>query len=531
VAGGGAVDGGRHRALSALRLLATALLLAAGACSTERAVAPARAPGAPRDFQAAVVELSTVDPDSPATLNTRLDYAEDLAQRAMHGDCNAHLAAAQAQLDVITGSPATRVLFPSGWARVVDAEYRIHRARASCTQDAQSRTRELRAAAEAARRAVPLYGEMLDYRSMAVMQFNLSAVEELLAEHAAAIEALESALAMDQEFGFRDDARENYEQLQRLRGVSAGASQLAAQMREFPDRSVTLRFAWSPGDARVSIRSVRARLVQAAVIESRVQSTLARTVRAGAGGWTVWERPLTAGGDAGVWPSPSAPGLEDAVFSPELLAYPMIEVSSAGDLHGVEDVGAFAEQLRSETETAIREHAPAGANAKDLLHDALEETASAFAPQTIEAEATQAYNLETGMWIGATLRQGVWYETQAVLTMQGNPQLVLRHELQFAYTRPIACDEHSPARRCVELVIRATPDPDVLREILRGLREAPQPVQYVSDRELRLVVDPSTLKPYVHETRRYWYTASGAGARLDRVLESERTTWSATYAH
>jgi tetratricopeptide (TPR) repeat protein len=450
-----------------LRMLAAVLLTAFTACATARAHTERSAPDRRREFQEAIAHLSATEPDSPATLNARLDYVEYLTQDAAGADCGFRLATAQSQLDAVAASRATQVLFPDGWTRAADAEYRIHSARPSCMGDAHARASELRAALAAARRAVDLYRGALDYRSMAVMQFNVSVTEDLLGDHAAAIDALESALAMDRAFGLRDDAQDNYAQLQRLRGGPQDASQIEGQMRTFPDRSVTLRFAWVPGEALVSVSNVRKALVDGAMIESGVQETLRRTVREQGDGWVVSYQPLAADDDAGVWPAAvNAPDLEYAEFPPALLVYPSIEVRSTGVLLGVEDVTAFATRLRSEVEAAIRQHAPPGPQASSRLQKGLQWTRQDFAPERIEAGVTQSYSLQTGMWIGATLRQGVWYETQAPLIVRGvTPALVLTHRLQFAYTQSVPCTAHSLERSCVELVIRATPDADALAAV------------------------------------------------------------------
>ena len=53
----------------------------------------------------------------------------------------------------------------------------------------------------------PSYRDGLDYQSAAIMQFNAAATEHALGDQGdAAISALEAAIAMDRDFGFRDDA-------------------------------------------------------------------------------------------------------------------------------------------------------------------------------------------------------------------------------------------------------------------------------------------------------------------------------------
>jgi len=484
------------------------------------------------------VQLSAADPDSPATLSARLAYAERVADDSRPSRCRRRLAQASSQLAAVRASPATALLFPHGWARALDTEYRIDRLSAACAPDAQTRVRELRAAAAAARRAVELYRDALDDYSMATMQFNVAVVEDELGEHRLALAALESAIAMDREFGFREDAQENYGHLLRFDHEPSGAAHIAARMKDFPERSVTLRFAWSASTARVTIRSDRARLVDGAILTSEAHSELQRTVREGGGHWIVSYRRISASDDAGVWPlAPSVHGLEDSVFTPVLTQLPDIEVSAAGDLERVDDVDAFASRIAEEAEAQIRAHAPHGAHSSGLLARGLAEVPRILAPQIIEAETRQSYSLETAMWIGATLKQGVWYDSDATLMLPGIRTVVLAYRLQFAYTRPVPCPGTSGARTCAELVIHAVPDADALAEYLGSVvQHFGQPLDYASATDLRLVIDPSTLELYVEEVRRYWYAATGArpGAtgkarRHEGLIEAQHRIWSASY--
>ncbi len=119
-------------------------------------------------------------------------------------------------------------MFPEGWARAADDRYRIHQARADCTASPDVRASKLRAAAEAARAAVRLYRDEFDYRSMVILQFNVAASERALGEDAIAVDALVAAIQMDLEYGFRDDAEENYRQLLAWKVEKAEAHRIAA---------------------------------------------------------------------------------------------------------------------------------------------------------------------------------------------------------------------------------------------------------------------------------------------------------------
>src|ERR1700676_893526 len=86
-------------------------------------------------FVAAIEALNAVDPQSPETLDARLQYADFLA-KAETEDCRTRLDTAQSQLDPVRASPAVSLALPWGAARQADLEYQIHFARADCGSNA-----------------------------------------------------------------------------------------------------------------------------------------------------------------------------------------------------------------------------------------------------------------------------------------------------------------------------------------------------------------------------------------------------------
>jgi hypothetical protein len=144
------------------------------------------------------------------------------------------------------------VVLPQGLARAADIEYQIHTALASCAglPDASAnRDAELRAALEAAQHAAALYQDSFDYPAMVTMQFNAALTYRSLGDNAGAMTALEAVIEADREYGFSDDALENYGLLLRWSdsGRDPDPERVAALMRDFPRRSATLSFAWVPG--------------------------------------------------------------------------------------------------------------------------------------------------------------------------------------------------------------------------------------------------------------------------------------------
>ena len=98
------------------------------------------------------------------------------------------------------------------------------------------------------------------------------------------------------------------------------------------------------------------------------------------------------------------------VFAPTLVQIPTFELTHDGDFEAVDDLAAFATTTTSDAQTAIRERAPPGPRTRTLLDEALHAADTAFAPDVIENEVAENYELETAMWIGATLQQGMHYD-------------------------------------------------------------------------------------------------------------------------
>jgi hypothetical protein len=482
------------------------------------------------DFQATIAGLDEFQPNSPATLVARLDYAEFLLQNAA-GPCRQRLDLAQSQVDAVAANPVTQVVFPEGWARPADLLYRIHRDRASCDADSAARVLDLRSALGAAQHAVQLYRDALDYHSMAVMQYNVAVTHQALGDGADALAALQAAIAMDREFGLRADAQDNYALLLKWRGEPAGTDPVIHRMADFPNRSTTLRFAWSAGDVAMALDITHASVIGDQVIHGMGSLAFERHIRAGRDGWVVSTTPSGSQTDPGPWPqeiqSPAGPS---GTFRPTLLQFPTLELTSAGDFKAADDLVAFAARVTHDAQAAIRAHAPAGTRTQELMNQAAHGAQIEFAPTVIANEVSEAYGLETAMWIGATLQQGVNYELTVPLSLPGIAHVIVEQRVDFTFTRELPCTPDAAARSCVELVVRATPLEQPLQEVLASF-QLPQGValHYTSSISMRLVVDPQTLKPYLRDRRRYWYVAVGRQRPNDVLLESDHSELRFTY--
>jgi hypothetical protein len=391
---------------------------------------------------------------------------------------------------------------------------------------------ELLAALEAARRAVTLYRIEFDYHSMVVMQFDSAVTLQQLGAEAAALAALEGALRMDREFGLREDARENYELLLTWRGEPAGSVQVASLMRDFPQRRATLEFGWHPTDARIALDRRRVCLSEGQIAYSRAAAAFEGRITAGeGGGWTVSYAHRLAAYEPGVWPIKQRTKLPQLAFSPAPLAALDFKVSATGGFDGVTDSKSFAARLTARTAALIRAGGPTGHDGPAVTKDALETAAEAVSPGILEAETAENHQVQTAMWVGATLEQGVWYAMSAPLLLPGAPVFAVPQRIEFAFTRRVPCTRGAAEERCVEIVVHATPDQTTVNNLLADMGGASPEYRYMdyaASIDARIVVDPATLLPYAREERIYWYLSVGKSA-AEKILQSEHLVSTTRY--
>lgn len=517
--------------MNANRLLVCVLIsLIACSCSKPRLRESANASPATY-LPEAIAHIERTNPGSPALLNARLAYGDFLLSGAP-GACAQRLVLAQEQLGSVEASLERRALFPDGWARAADLEYRLHLARADCDNPPDRRD-DLLAAADAARRAVELYRNSFDYRAMVIMQFDVAGTLHRLGDTAGAMAALQLALDMDREFGFADDARQNYELLLTWQGRPAGARQIAELMSDFPRRQAILKFGWHPGNAEITIRYSRDCAADGRIVHDRALAAYQRHVEADpSGGWNITYAPRLARYEPGVWPSGKTNAQTAQLYFPPLRVPALdFKVSATGELEGVTHSKAFSASLIARTNGLIKAGAPPDDVGHSAMTRAIEAAGFALSPGMLEATTSEDYQLETAMWIGAKLEQGVWYQISAPLILPGLSRVVLQQQIEFAFTRMVPCTADAGSRSCVEIVIHATPDKEALQDLgadLASMVQGPDFVDYDASIDGRLVLDPATLRSYEREERAYWYASFGK-APDDQLLESDHLVSTTTY--
>ena len=485
-----------------------------------------------KEFAASIERFNARDPQSPDTLDARLSYAILLA-RIEGGNCQAHLDDAQKQLDLAKADPALGIVLPAGLARLSDAEYQVHSARAACigteARDAESRNAQLRAALDSAQRAVGLYRDAFDAVSMATMQFNCGVAYHDLGDTAAAVSALQTAIAMDREYGYADDAEDNYSYLLEWNGQEAGADQIDARMQDFPERSATLAFDWFPSEAGVRFESDYAQVEDGRALEVHSTRDAQRRVRKRLGTWRVSFQPAEAHVELANPPlqDPALQGLATSLAG-VLLQFHDFDLATNGEFDSSAGGFSFGSRVRADVKALTRDLTARGTPSAQLMRSVGKALRAQQPENVIDDLVGEDYNFETGTWIGATLDQGVWYDMTAYLSLPLEPQVFVRHKIEFAYTRSIPCTDDSKETACIEIVLHATPDPVILREMLgslaRSARLPREQLQLQGHTDMRLIVDPLNLVAYRRDMRRYSYWSSGTAGPNHSLIESERTS-------
>lgn len=166
-----------------------------------------------------------------------------------------------------------------------------------------------------------------------------------------------------------------------------------------------------------------------------------------------------------------------------------------------------------------------GPDPAQLIRRLVATTQAMLSPEAGDLRVAEDYNLETGTWIGASLDQGVWYPMTANLSLPLSPGAFIPHKIEFAYTRQVPCVSDSASTACIEIVLRAAPDPAVMQAVMDRIARAAhvprsQHPQLWSATEMRLVTDPRTLQPYRREMHRHLYWWSGKPGPDESLIQT-----------
>ena len=259
---------------------------------------------------------------------------------------------------------------------------------------------------------------------------------------------------------------------------------------------VSLRFAWpAPARARITYRRTRLRTGRrpgtfTARYEVRVEPAPEGLAVRTHG--TTWRGELPF----------SAALARDAIRASEQVVQ---QIGDEGEFRGLDGVEALRPVLARVLDDAKVPHEQA-------------ERALALALAATRAEAEELWNLAVGFWTGADLKIGETYAMQSEAELPLLPGVRAPQAVEFSVRRRVPCTAGERAARCVEAVLRATPDraaiersaPQLLARLApAGTAQEGAAKDLAAESELVLVTDPENLLP----RRVVWTKALRLGAR------------------
>jgi hypothetical protein len=317
-------------------------------------------------------------------------------------------------------------------------------------------------------------------------------------------------------------------------GQPAGPNEVAALMKDFPQRSTSLSFGWFDGKADLTLTLDYEQLSEGGMLKMHGMAAGERRVRGRNDGWTVSFEPRGTHYEINEWPNDESLVQGIVVSLTRMpLRFHDFDLARAGNFAQSIAADKFNSNMHSDVKAVTEFLAQNNASAR--LTQQIRSVSWKYGDD-IEALVGEAYGIETGTWIGASLDQGVWYDMQVPLSLPLVPGLFVTHQIQFAFTRQVPCTADSSDEACVEIVLRATPDPKDLQRLLMNFSQSmslghKKALQLWSATYMRLVTDPRTLQfyesdirrsSYLRQTRLSYWTLKGT--KDDHpIIKSERT--------
>jgi hypothetical protein len=485
---------------------------------------------ATNEYEHRIAQLSATDPSFPPALVARLDYGDFLAKQR-DANCLAHVDLADQQRAALEHNVATSVLLPDGAARLADLKYRVAISRAYCSKGKAKQLQWRQDARVAAEQTMKLYASIHQYLDVAVAQFNIASLDHDLGQNDKALSELRAALALDQRYGLREDAEDNLTYLEKWQGHEATDIEAAELLNGFAGRTATLTFAWAPAIADWSELTDITHLHEAKTIRSVFSIQGTDTVSQQDANLRVSTAVTVVRADIDKTLNVAELELDTALVK-ILSAAPSLLVTREGTFKELLNTdGYIATASQQIVELPEKLLPQADKRVAKLREDYAQLARTTLTKDQLLNKAREEFNINTGMWVGSTLTQNRWLTTEAKMPMPGTPDGFLDHVLQYAFVAWTPCDAADTEPRCVELAIWAEPKDSGVQEIHdRMQKEGRGELTYWSRTRIRLIVDPSNLRLYAHESRRYAYIAEGSRGQQNIDMVADLDTVSMRYA-
>lgn len=160
----------------------------------------------------------------------------------------------------------------------------------------------------------------------------------------------------------------------------------------------------------------------------------------------------------------------------------------------------------------------------------------ALSEERLTATMAGDWGLTVTSWIGTPMDHGDWYEVENKEPLPGLTDRQVTSLFQFRLARWLPCGGPGSGE-CIEILMRNTPDPDEMNAAIGDVMRRLLPAETMSAVEIektlagtafaletryRLVTEPTTLRAWSFETRKYLYVATVEQGK--RTVNSRRET-------
>jgi hypothetical protein len=484
-----------------------------------------------RGFKRRLADLEAADPLQPRAFDERRAYAKHLMD-TVGADCELSLSAAEKLLEpALTVSSADLLAQPRTLPDAMGLLQSIQYKRGLCVEDPMAAEAALRASIATGERAVELFRAIWDYPEMIVARFNVAMAKHESGDVDGALRDLEQVLALNLEFGLLDDWKSDYATLLRwrARGAEPDAELVEREAKRHVGRVARLRYVSEPHRYRSRVVAERRRAVGNRV--TTVTATVrvqGQAVRTGAD-LVLSETPLSEAQlkvDVDGGPAPVDAAMQ-AMFGNMLSgAQPEIVVGPDGQFKSVRNL---SEVRRGMLGSMGRPAAVDGASRADP-RDAVDRLLS---DELLTAQIRANWDLAVANWIGADLEHSAQYELDSTDPVPGLGDRPLRRMTRFLVARWLPCAPAS-RRECVELLMSISFEPQDLKGVVDAMVDralASNDPESSTTRGaiieqttlVRVITEPSTLRTWEYEQRRYTFISEPSAGKISRRQDSART--------
>ncbi len=468
------------------------------------------------DLDARLAAVASHGPNFPEAIDLHRLRALAYA-RAFQDECRAHQAAAAAEAALYLDNPHAALL-PSYASHRYSLTATLAWGRGQCSDTEDELVQETETARNDALRALEAAVQSHAYDDEAFVRFQIANYARILGDTEASLAMLESAIALDDAHGLRDDGDENRRFWAEWKQVEVDSLSPAPTPPSF-----TLNFRWHP--TQIDIDSTYVKTLYASsppVTHTFDASASGALLPRNGGGFLVKLSDLAVQSRAAY--SDQDTDARMARLIQEVGAKtPVAEIDRDGNFVGLADFDAYQQGLRASAGAMLDALFPSAGPDRARAQAAVDAyVTERVSKRSLENDMGRSHALNTAIWVGSTLETGKTMTLDLNLPLDGVPSVVVLHRLEFRLDGAAPCQANDVAApHCVEIEMEATPTPEAINGIDAALvKQGKGHLHYWSSLKNRIIVDPNTLLSYQQDMRRAHYLQLDNSAVESEVTQS-----------